>query len=80
MVKQASLSHLKLWPLWVVNDKLISISAVVGHRVVFLDQAKVQDVRYSLEVIPYRIRISGEVANFFGLLSQHRGDCPAVLA
>ena len=49
-----------------MDDKLISISDVVVHRVIFLDQAKVQDVIYSLGVIPNRIRISGEVTNFFG--------------
>ena len=64
MVKHTSLVHLKFWPLWAVDDKLISILDVIGHRVIFLDQAKGQDVRYSLGVIPYRIRISREVANF----------------
>ena len=67
MVKQTSLGHLKCWPLWAVDEKIISISAVVGHRVIFLDQAKGQDVSYSLGVIPYRIRISGEVTNCFGV-------------
>ena len=64
MIKQTILGHLKCCPLWDVDDKLISISAVVDHRVIFLDQAKGKDVRYSLVVIPYRIRISQEVANF----------------
>ena len=67
MVKQTSIGHLKCWPLWDVDDKLISISAVVGHRAIFLDQAKGQDVRYSLGVVPYRIRISRVVNNFVGV-------------
>ena len=67
MVKQTSLGHLKCWPLWAVDDKLISISAVVGHRVIFLDQAKGQDVRYSLGFIPYSIRISQEITNLVGV-------------
>ena len=67
MIKQTNLGHLKCWPLWDVDDKLISISAVVGHRVFFLYQAKGQDVSYSLGVIPYRIRISREVTNFVGM-------------
>ena len=65
MVKNNTLGHLKFWPLWDVDDKIISISAVVGHRVIFLDQAKGQDVRYFLGVIPYRIIISWEVTNCF---------------
>ena len=67
MVKQTSLGHLKCWLLWDVDDKLISISAVIFHRVIFLYQAKVQDVRYSLGVIPHRIRISREITNLFGV-------------
>ena len=67
MVKQTSLGHLKCWLLWAVDDKLISILDVVGHRVIFLDQAKGRDVRYTLGVIPYRIIIYGEVNNFVGL-------------
>ena len=67
MVKQTSLGHLKSWPLWSVDDKIISILSVVGHRVIFLDQVKGQDVSYPLGVIPYRIRISGEVTNFAGV-------------
>ena len=58
MVKQTSLSNIKRWPMWDVDNKLVSILAVVGYRVIFLDQAKVQDVRYSLGVITYRILIS----------------------
>ena len=67
MVEQTSLGHLKCWPFWAVDDKLISILDVVGYKVVFLDQAEGQGVSYSLGVIPYRIGISGEVANFFGV-------------
>ena len=58
MVKQTIFGHLKCWLLWAVDDKLISILAVVGNRMIFLDQAKGQDISYSLGVIPYRIRIS----------------------
>ena len=47
-----------------MDEKLIAISAVVGHRVIFLDQSKGQDIRYSLGVIPYRIKISQEITNF----------------
>ena len=39
MVEQTSLGHLKCWPLWDVDEKLISILDAVGHRVIFLDQA-----------------------------------------
>ena len=67
MVKQTSLGRLKCWLLWVVDDKLISISAVVGHRVIFLEQAKGQDVSYSLGDLLYKIRISREVTNFVGV-------------
>ena len=35
MVKQTSLGNIKCWPLWDVDAKLISILAVVGHRVIF---------------------------------------------
>ena len=66
-VKHNSLGHLKYWSLWAVDDKIISILDVLGHRVIFLDQAKGQDVNYSLGVIPYMIRISREVANFVGV-------------
>ena len=64
MVKHTSLDHLKCWPLLSVDNKIISILAVVGDRLVFMDQAKGQDVSYSLGVIPYRIRISREITNF----------------
>ena len=52
MVKQTSFGNLKFWTLWDVDEKLISILNVVGHRLIFLDQAKGQDVSYSLGVIP----------------------------
>ena len=67
MVKQASLGHLKCWMMWAVDEKLISILDVLGHKVIFLDQAEVQDVSYYLGVIPERIGISGEVTNFVGV-------------
>ena len=67
MIKQTSLGHLKCWTLWAVDEKLISILAVVGHKVIFLDQAKGQDVSYSLGVIPERIGISEEVTYFVGV-------------
>ena len=67
MVKHTSLGNLKCWPLWAVYEKLIFILAVVGHRVIFLDQAKGHDVSNSLEFIPERIKISGEVTNFVGM-------------
>ena len=43
MVKHTRLGHIKCWPMWAVDDKLVSVFSVVGHRVVFLDQAKGQD-------------------------------------
>ena len=64
MVKQTILGHLQCWPLWAVNDKLISIYVVIGHRVIFLDQAEGQDFIYYPEVIPDRIRISVKVTNY----------------
>ena len=67
MVKQTRLGHLKCWLLWDLDDKLISISAVVGLRVIFLDKAKGQDVRYSLRVITYRIIVSREITNLVGV-------------
>ena len=67
MVKQTSLVHLKYWPLWSVDEKFVSISAVVGHRLIFLDQFNGNYVRYSVGVIPYRIRICWEVTNFVGV-------------
>ena len=50
-----------------MDEKFISISAIVGHRVIILDQAKGQDVRYSLGVIPYSIRIYREITNLVGV-------------
>ena len=35
MVKNTSLGHLKCWPLWAVDDKLVSILDVVCHRMIF---------------------------------------------
>ena len=67
MIRKTSLGHLEYWTLWAVNDKLIPISAVIGHRVIFLDQAKGQDVCYSLGVITHRIRISWEITNIVGV-------------
>ena len=67
MVKQTSLGHLKCWPLWGMDDKLISVLAVVGYRVIFLDQAKGQDVRYSFGVVLFSIIIFQEVTNCFGV-------------
>ena len=67
MIEKTSLGHLECWPLWDVNEKLISISAVIGHRVIFLNQAKGQDVHYSPGVIPHRIRISRNITNLVGV-------------
>ena len=67
MIKQTSLGHLECWPMWAVNDKLIFVSTVIGHRVIFLYQTKVQYVCYSLGVIPHRIRISREITNIVGV-------------
>ena len=61
------LVHIECCLLWAVNDKLISILAVIGHRVLFMEQAKGQDVCYSLGVIPHRIRIYREITNIFGV-------------
>ena len=67
MLKQTSLGYLKCWPLLDADDKLIYILAVVGHRIIFLDQAKVQYVSYYLGVILYMIGIYREVTNFVGV-------------
>ena len=67
MLEHTILGHLECWPMWAVDDKIISILSVVGHKVVFLDQYEGQDVIYSLGVMPYRIGISGEVTNFVGV-------------
>ena len=50
-----------------MDDKLIPILALVGHKGIFLYQAEGQDVSYSLGVISYRIGISGEVTKFVGV-------------
>ena len=67
MVKQTILGHLKGCTLWDVDNKLISNSAVLGHRVIFLDHAKGHYVSYPLGVIPYRIRLYEEFTNFVGV-------------
>ena len=64
MVKHTRLGHPKYWQLWSVDEKLIIILAVVGHKMIILDQAKIQDVGYSLGVILHRIVISEDVTNF----------------
>ena len=64
MIKKTSFGHLKCWLLWNLNKKLILILADVGHKMILLDQANVQDFRYSLRAIPDRIGISGEATNF----------------
>ena len=65
MVKQTSLDNLKCWTMWYMDDKLISVLDFVGHKVIFLDQSKRQDVSYSFGVIPDRVGISAEVIIFF---------------
>ena len=67
MVKHTSVGNPKCWPLWSVDDKLISVLAVVVHKVSFLYQAEGKDVIYSIVVIPVRIGISREVTNFVGV-------------
>ena len=67
MIKYISLGHLKCWPLWDVDEKLIYLSAVIGHRVIFMDQDEGKDVRYYLGVIPHRIRIARENTNIVGV-------------
>ena len=67
MVKNNTLGHLKFWLLWDVDDKIISISAVVGHRVIFLDQAKEQDFSYSIGVIPIQYQNIQGGHQFFGV-------------
>ena len=66
MIEKTRLGHLECLLLWAVNDKLTSILAVMGHRVIFIEQAKGQDVCYSLGVIKHRIRISLEITNISG--------------
>ena len=67
MVKQTWLVHLKWWPLLAADDKTISILAVVGQKVIFLDKTEEEDVSYSVGIIPFRIIISGEVTNLVGV-------------
>ena len=71
MVKQDSLGHTKCWPMWAVDDKLISILAILGHKVIFLDHSKGQDAIYYLGVIQDSIKISGEVTNCFGVCQSY---------
>ena len=67
MIEQTSLGNIECWLLWDVDDKIIFILAGVGHQMIILDQAKGQDVGYSLGFIPGRIGIFGEVTNFVGV-------------
>ena len=48
MVKKTSLGNLKCWPLWDVDDNLISFLAVVGHKVIFWTRP-----RYRMLTIPF---------------------------
>ena len=48
MIEHISLGHIKCWFLWAVDNKLIYILAVVGHQMILMDQAKGQDVGYSI--------------------------------
>ena len=48
MIEHTSLGKLEDWPLWDVDNKLIYILAVVGHQMILMDQAKGQDVGYSI--------------------------------
>ena len=50
-----------------MDEKLISVLAVMGHKVIFLDQSEVHNASYSLGVISDRIHISGYVSNFIGV-------------
>ena len=50
--------------LWDVENKLISVFAVVGHQMILLYQAEQNYVGYSLGVISYRVGISGEITIF----------------
>ena len=67
MVKKTRLGHPKCWLLLDVDDKIIQILAVVGHKDIFMDKAEGQDVSYPLGFIPDKIGISGEVTNFVGV-------------
>ena len=64
MIEQIILGRIECLPLWYVDNKIISILAIVGHQMILLNRTEVQDVGYSLGFIPDRIRISGEVTNF----------------
>ena len=66
-LKQTILGNLKCWHLWSADDKILSILAVVGQNLIFMDQAEGQYIRYYIGVIPDGIGISGEVANFVGV-------------
>ena len=55
MVKQASLAHLKCWPLWSLDDKLIPILAVVGHRGILLTRPR--DRMLEIPLVLYHIRL-----------------------
>ena len=65
--QHSSTGNLKCWLLWGVGEKLISILAVVGHKVIFLYQAEGEDVSYSLGVTPYWIGIFGNITHPFPL-------------
>ena len=65
MIKHTSLVRIKYWLLWDVDDKLISILAVLGHKMIPMDQSEVHYVNYSLGVIPESILISREITSFF---------------
>ena len=67
MIEQTRLGHLECWPLWALDDKIISVLVVVGHYIIIMNQDEGQDVGYSLGIIPDRIGIPGEVTNVFGV-------------
>ena len=53
--------------MWAVDGKLISILAIVGHKIILLDHSEGQYVSYSPVVISYRIGIYRGVTKFFGV-------------
>ena len=53
--------------MWDVDEKLIYILAVVGHKAIFLYQNEGQYVSYSIGIILGRIGISREVTDFVGV-------------
>ena len=61
-----------------MHGKPISVLDVFGHQMILLDQAEGQDF---LEIIPDRIGISGEVANFFGVCQSYvtMDTCPSLV-